>query len=131
MSVLLVADKDKESRETLVGLLAEAGYTVQVTDSAANAISDILKKKAQVVLLGSSFDDMTAADLIPLLKQCNRNVSIILVSDDVSLPLMRKLRREGIFYHARPPVKPEDREELKQAVACAFETHRTQQYQLH
>jgi len=77
-----------------------------------------------VVLLGSEFDELTAADLIPLLKKCNRRLTIILVSADTSLPLIRKLRSEGIFYHALKPVNGEDKEELRKAVECAFENLR-------
>jgi response regulator of citrate/malate metabolism len=64
---------------------------------------------------------LAAAELIPLLKQCNRNVTIILVSNEESPPAIRKIRNEGIFYHALKPVKPEDTEEIRQAVKCAFE----------
>ncbi len=118
---LLIADNDTVARKELADLFIEAGYNVTVTNSAANALYGILKKTAQVVLIGSEFDDFKAGDLIPLLKQCDRNVTIILVSDDDSLPVMRKLRKEGIFYHALKPVKPEDKEEIRQAVRCAFE----------
>lgn len=118
---LLIADNDTIARKELADLFIEAGYNVTVTNSAANALYGILKKTAQVVLIGSEFDDFKAGDLIPLLKQCDRNVTIILVSDEDSLPVMRKLRREGIFYHALKPVKPEDKEEIRQAVRCAFE----------
>ena len=118
---LLIADNDTIARKELADLFIEAGYNVTVTNSAANALYGILKKTAQVVLIGSEFDDFKAGDLIPLLKQCDRNVTIILVSDEDSLPVMRKLRKEGIFYHALKPVKPEDKEEIRQAVRCAFE----------
>jgi len=117
---LLIADKDLEARKQMADLFIEAGYNVLVTNTAANAIHGILKKAAQVVLLGSEFDDFTAGDLVPLLKKCNRDLTIILISDDASLPVMRKLRKEGIFYHALKPVQPEDKEELRQAVQCAF-----------
>ena len=118
---LLIADNDTVARKELADLFIEAGYNVTVTNSAANALYGILKKTAQVVLIGSEFDDFKASDLVPLLKQCDRNVTIILVSDDASLPVIRKLRKEGIFYHALKPVKQEDKEELRQAVRCAFE----------
>ena len=118
---LLIADKDVDCRKQMAELFIEAGYNVIVTNSAANALDGILKKTAQVVLLGSGFDDLTAADLIPLLKRCNRKVSIILLTDDASLPLIRKLRSEGIFYHALKPVSGEDREEIRQVVQCAFQ----------
>jgi len=118
---ILIADKDVESRKQMADLFIEAGYNVIVANSAANALDGILKKSAQVVVLGSEIDDLTAGDLIPLLKKCNRNVTIILVSEEAALPVIRKLRREGIFYHALKPVNPEDREEIRQAVRCAFE----------
>ena len=117
---LLIADKDLESRKQMADIFIEAGYNVMVTNSAANALDGILKKTAQVVLLGSEFDDLPAVDLIPLLKKCNRKLTIILVSDEVPLPQIRKARREGIFYHALKPSGAEDREEIRQAVQCAF-----------
>ena len=121
MQGLIIADKDLDCRKQMADMFIQAGYNVIVTNSAANALDGILKKTAQVVLLGSGFDDLTAADLIPLLKKCNRNLSIILLANDASLPLMRKLRNEGIFYHALKPVNGEDREELRQVVECAFQ----------
>lgn len=118
---LLIADKDMDARKQMADLFIEAGYNVTVTNSAANALYGILKKTAQVVLLGSEFDDLSAGDLVPLLKKCNRDLTIILVADDTTLPIIRKLRKEGIFYHALKPVMAEDREEIRQAVQCAFE----------
>ena len=118
---LLIADENIDSRKQMAELFIEAGYNVIVTNSAANTLYGILKKTAQVVLLGSQLDELTATDLIPLLKKCDRNLTIILVSDDLSLSLIRKVRKEGIFYHALKPVKPEDREEIRQVVQCAFQ----------
>ena len=121
---ILIADQDLDSRRQMAEMFIEAGYNVIVTTSAADALHGILKKTAQVVLLGSEFDELAAADLIPLLKKCNRNLTIIFVSADASLPVIRKLRAEGIFYHALKPVNREDREEIRQAVRCAFENLR-------
>lgn len=118
---LLIAVGDIYCRKQMAELFVEAGYNVIVPNSAANALCGILKNTAQVVLIGSGFDGLTAADMIPLLKRCNRKLSIILVADDPSPALIRKLRREGIFYHALKPVSGEDREEIRQAVQCAFQ----------
>src|SRR5512138_2457221 len=126
MMGILIAEQDLDSRRQMAEMFIEAGYNVIVTTSAADALHGILKKTAQVVLLGSEFDELAASDLIPLLKRCNRNLTIIFVSADASLPVMRKLRNEGIFYHALKPVDPEDREEIRQAVRCAFENMRQQ-----
>ena len=123
---LLIADQDLDCRKQMADLFIEAGYNVIVTNSTANALEGILKKTAQVVLLGSKFDELAAVDLIPILKQCNKDVTIILVTADTSLPLIRKMRSEGIFYHALKPVNGEDKEEIRQAVKCAFESLRKQ-----
>ena len=122
MQGLLIVDDDVASRKQMADMFIESGYNVTVTNSVANALFGILKKTAQVVLLGTSFDELNSADLIPLLKQCNRKLSIILVAADTSLLRIKKLRAEGIFYHALKPVNAEDREEILQAVACAFKS---------
>jgi len=118
---VLIADKDTETRRLLADVLARAGYRVKTTESAADVLSDILKKNAHVILVGSDFDEkVAAADLIPMIKKCDRNLTIILVSDDQSLSTVRKIRREGIFFHALKPVGTWDGEEIRQAVECAF-----------
>lgn len=121
MTGLLIADNDIDSRARLANLFIESGYDVTATGSLVSALYGILKKTAQVVLLSSEFDDVSAAELIPLMKKCNRNLAIILVADEISLPLIRRARRAGIFYHALKPARAEDREEIRQAVRCAFD----------
>lgn len=118
---LLIADKDAEARKQMANLLIEAGYDIMVTNSAAKAIHGVLNKTTQILLLGRELNEFTSAELVPLLKKCNRNLMIILVADDTPLPLMRKVRKEGIFYHALRPAESEGREEIRQAVKCAIE----------
>ncbi len=118
---ILIADKDSETRTLLADILGKAGYQVKTTDSAAEVLNDILEKNAHVILVGSDLNENVAAsDLIPLIKKCDRNLTIILVSDEKSLPMVRKIRQEGIFYHALRPVSRTDREEICLAVRCAF-----------
>lgn len=127
MQGLLIVDEDMASRKQMADMFIESGYNVTVTNSVANALYGILKKTAQVVLLGKSFDELNEAELIPLLKQCNKKLSIILVAADTSLMRIKKMRAEGIFYHALKPVNAEDREEILQAVECAFRNMEKQQ----
>lgn len=117
---LLVADKNVNARKQIAGILIEAGYDVMVTDSAVKAMQDVLHNNAQVLLLGTELEELNSAELLPLLKKCNRKLAIILVADEASLPLMRKVRKEGIFYHALRPEESEGREEIRQVVKCAI-----------
>lgn len=121
MQLLLIADEDIQTRNSMTQLFDGTEYEVVAADSVDAVLRDVIKGEVQVILLGSTFDNIPAGDLVPILKMCNRNLTIIFISNDVSLPLMRKLRREGIFYHALKPVEDEDREEFVQAVRCAFD----------
>jgi DNA-binding NtrC family response regulator len=118
---LLIVDDDVTARKQMAELFIDAGYQVTVPTSVAGVLVGILKKTAKVVLLSTRFDQLLATELIPLLKQCNRDLTIILVASELPLALLRKARHEGIFYHALKPVQPGDEEELRQAVKCAFE----------
>jgi DNA-binding NtrC family response regulator len=120
MSGILIAEDDIDARKQMAGLFIAAGYNVTVMTSAATMLYGILKKTAQVLLLSGNFDEVAATELVPILKKCNRHLSIIVVAKDLSLPIVRKLRSEGIFYHALKPFRPEDEEEIRQAVQCAF-----------
>ena len=118
---LLIVDVDVTTRKQLAEMFSGAGYQVSAPASMADALVGILKKTAKVVLLSTRFDQLLATELIPLLKQCNRDLTIILVASELPLALLRKARNEGIFYHALKPVRPEDEEELCQVVKCAFD----------
>ena len=124
MQGILIMDEDKGNMKQLAELFIDAGYHVTLTDSVASAVYGILKKTAQVVVLGSKCDDLMAADLVPIMRQCNKNLPIILIAADTSLALLRRLRCEGIFYHALSPTDTAGREEIRQAVHCAFENLR-------
>ncbi|HKL48691.1 MAG TPA: response regulator [Desulfuromonadales bacterium] len=120
---ILIADKDPETRQRMADLFAETGIPVETTGSATRVLSDILQQQSPLVLLGAEFDEnVAAADLIRLLKNCNRHLSIILIANNASLPSVRKFRQEGIFYHALKPVSSEDEEEICSAVECAFKS---------
>lgn len=122
MQAVLIADDNLESCNLLADCLVEAGYDVTVTNSAAKVLQEVLKRTAQVVLMGDVLDELDAADFVPLLKKCNKDLSIIFVSSEASLSLVRKLRNEGIFYHSLPPEETTEQEELKHVIECAFGT---------
>jgi len=123
---IIIADRDTEYLRQVADFFRKEGYQVETTDSAVHVLCNILEKQTPVLLLGSDFDKkVSSANLIHLLKKCNRHLDIIMVSDEMPLPLARKIRQEGIFYHALKPAVPGDTEELGLAVKCAFNGLRT------
>lgn len=127
MNGLLIANTDQAAREQMANLFRRDGCQVTTADSVINSLEGILDKSIQVVLLGGAFDEQQIARFVPLLKKCNRNLSIILVSDEMPLELLRRIRKEGIFYHALRPVEDESWDEIHQAVSCAFENYHARQ----
>jgi DNA-binding NtrC family response regulator len=118
---ILIADKNTNFLKEISGFFKGAGYAVSTTDSSVSVICDILKKNIPVLLLGGDFDKKIGLpQLLHLLKKCNRHLAVIMVSDEESLPMMRTIRQEGIFYHALRPETEDDLEEIKQAVDCAI-----------
>jgi len=117
---IIIADRDAEYRSQMAEFFTKAGYSVETTDSAIHVLCSILEKKTPVLLLGSDFDKkVSSADLIHLLKKCNRKLHVIMVSDHLPLAQARQIRQEGIFYHALKPTAG-DAGEIGMAVQCAF-----------
>ena len=121
---ILIVEENKEARQTMKDMFADTHYDVDATSSAAYAIAKIVQGNAPVVLLGDEFEELISAnDVIALMRRCNKHLKIILVSDDTSLEVLKKMREEGIFYHATKPHTEADAEELVAAVTCAITTN--------
>ena len=61
---------------------------------------------------------MKACDLVSLFKKIDDKIQVIVISSEVSLVLMKRLREARISCQA---IKPVDLEEIKSEVECAFE----------
>lgn len=121
---LLIADGDSVARKQMAEFFENSHFEVETTASAAYAIAKIVQKHDPLVILGDSFEEKIASvDVIALMRKCNKNLRIILVSDDSSLETLRRIREDGIFYHALKPHSQEDNEELRSAVECAVENY--------
>jgi len=70
---------------------------------------------------------MKAYEMIPLVKEINPRVPIIVMSADSSVELAQRIRHEGVFFYA---MKPLDGDEIESAVESAFKklTHETQSW---
>lgn len=123
MNGLLIANKNYDAREQLASSLDGNGYKITKADSVANALEEIINKEIQVVVIDGHYDEQNLVKLVPLLKKCNRNISIILVSEEMPLDLERRIRKEGIFYHALKTDGESSLEEISQAVAYAFKKY--------
>lgn len=118
---ILIVDKDLKARQRLADYFQESNYQVDTSGSAAYLVAHIIQKHEPIVLLGSSFDErISVVDVISLLHEFNKQLNIILISDENSPMMLRRIREEGIFYHALRPHNQADNEELRSVVECAL-----------
>ena len=115
---ILIAYQDDLWGKSLSTFLHSIGYKVEMAKMVSEMIRKVRKGNIHVVLLDDEIEGVKAYDLVPLFKKIDDTIQIIVISSEVSLGLVKRLRGAGIFYQA---MKPVDLEEIKSAVECAFE----------
>ncbi len=115
---IVLAYQDDSWIKPLFVLFSGMGYRVETTTSVSEVIRRVRGRGMQVVLLDDQMEEIEACDLVPLFKRLNPRVQIIVISSQESIGLAKRLREAGIFYQAMKPVDPE---EIRSAVACAFD----------
>jgi len=116
--VILMAYQDDAWVNPISTLLREAGYRVETSKGVGEIIRKVGGEEIRVVLLDDEMEGVKASNLVPLFKKLNPRVQIIVISSGQSLGQAKRLREAGIFYQA---MKPVDGEEVRSAVACAFD----------
>ena len=115
---ILIAYQDDLWVRACTAFFHGTGYRVETAKSVSELFRKVRNGSGHVVLLDDQIEGVRACDLVPVLKGINGIIQIIVISSEESLGPVRRLRGAGIFYQA---MKPVDMEELKSAVACAFE----------
>ena len=115
---ILIAYQDDLWTRSLSTFFHGIGYKVEATKVMSEMIRRIRKGNIHVILIDDEIEGVKACDVIPLLKNINSKIQIIVISSEESIGLVKRLRGAGIFYQA---MKPVDLSEVKSAVECAFE----------
>jgi DNA-binding NtrC family response regulator len=115
--MILVAYQDDLGIRSLSTFFHGVGYKVETTKVMSEMIRKIRKGNIHVILIDDEIEGVKACDVVPLLKNINPKIQIIVISSEESIGLVKRLRGAGIFYQA---MKPVDLEEVKAAVECAF-----------
>src|SRR4030042_1182014 len=115
---ILIAYQDDLWAKSLSTFFHGIGYKLEMAKMVSEMIRKVRKGNSHVVLLDDEIEGVKACDLVPLFKKIDDKLQVIVISSEVSLGLVKRLRGAGIFYQA---MKPLDLEEVKSAVECAFE----------
>ena len=125
MSTILVGDGNYSFLQCLEEMLFAKDYQIEVTESASELIQKLLRKKFEVLVLGTNIKNMDGLEVIPIAKQIDKNLPIIVVADCGSLETERKARMQNIFYYFVKPVNPDEmkavlREAMGKRVVCGI-----------
>jgi DNA-binding NtrC family response regulator len=115
---MLIAHQDDLWARSLSTFFHGIGYRVETAKMVSEMIRKVRKGNIHVVLLDDEMEGVKACDLVPLFKKIDDKIQVIVISSDLALGLVKRLRGAGIFYQA---MKPVDLDEIKSAVECAFE----------
>jgi len=114
---ILIAYQDDLWNRSLTTFFHGVGYKVETTKAVSEMIRRIRKGNIHVILIDDEIEGVKACDIVPLLKNIDTKIQIIVISSEESIGLAKRLRGAGIFYQA---MKPVDLTEVKSAVECAF-----------
>jgi len=115
--MILIAYQDDLWTRSLSTFFHGIGYRVEATKFMSEMIRKIRKGNIHVLLIDDEIEGVKACDVVPLLKNINPKIQVIVISSEESIGLVKRLRGAGIFYQA---MKPVDLGEIKSAVECAF-----------
>ena len=130
MSTILIGGGNSSFREWLEETLFAEDYQIEVAQSAGELIHKLLRRRFESVVLGTDITGMNLLEVIPIIKQINKNMPIVVIADYSSLETEREVRRQSIFYYS---VKPIHADEMREVLRNAVRRERTVQhkYQQH
>lgn len=122
---ILIASQDDSSTRSLSDCFHDLGYKIEMTQMVSEMIRKVRGDAIHVILIDDELEGIKACDLVALVKKINSKVQVVVTSSEESLNSVKRLRGAGIFYQA---MKPMDLEEIKSAVACAFQKIEREDY---
>ena len=101
---ILIAYQDDLGNRSLSTFFHGMGYKVEKTKVMSEMIRRIRKGDIQVILIDDEIEGVKACDVVPLLKNINPKIQVIVISSEESIGSVKRLRGAGIFYQAMKPV---------------------------
>lgn len=122
-----IVEDDDSLRNSLLDLLTFAGYRVRAWRDAAAFLDNLPKSAPSVVITDMRMPEMTGLELHAALIERGRNMPVIYISGESSLPQGIQAMKIGALDFL---VKPFSREDLLRAVVAGIEKDRVQMLQM-
>jgi len=115
---ILIIDPDQNERMVTAAFLKSENYAVEAVNGLAPAIKKLSDNQYFCLLLDVDLPEMQGYDAVPILKNLDARMKIIMTSKNNSKELEAKVREQDIFFYF---IKSFGKDELKMAIKNAFE----------
>lgn len=120
---ILIADTNNQTRKQLKNLFRRERYIVETACMASEVIKQVQNNNIDIVIMDVDLLEMKGYEIVQILKKIHGNLPIIMMSQDSSLEVAKRVRETGVFFYA---LKPLDVDEIITAVSDAFKKIRPQ-----
>ena len=93
-----VVDSDTDAAERLVTCLTSEDFAVDRISSVNDLLARLCKQQYDALILGIDAHGMKCYELIPLIREIDDQLPVIVTSSDDSLEVATRVREQGIFY---------------------------------
>lgn len=114
---VLIIDPNPQERRRLVASLREENYVIETGKNLTEAIQKIAQGGVVCVVMNINLPEMKAYEAVPILRNIDPQLKIILTTNKNTKRLEAKVRQQEIFYYF---IKSFGEDELKLAIQNAF-----------
>jgi len=101
---VLIGDDDMFMRSFLRKVLEEESCEVEIVESGSEVIRRILRQKFDLLFLDIYMGGMDGIEAIPLIKEMDPQLPIVVITGDSSLQIKNKVQNLGVFGYLVKPL---------------------------
>ena len=109
---ILVVDDDREVVRLLKAYLEKANYQVLVAIDCETALHTLRREKPDLILLDVMMPEMDGYEALPLIKEENPLIKVVVVSADIQEHAKAKVIELGAQLHVQKPINPAKMKEI-------------------
>lgn len=114
---ILIIEPDPRERQNFVHLLKHEDYHIETARNLSEGLKKVSRGMFDCLLIDTHLPEMKGYEAVPILKNLDPRLKIIMTTKKNSKRLEAKVRQEDIFFYF---IKSFGKEELKLAIRNAF-----------
>ncbi len=114
---ILILDPNHDERTVMAAFLKGQDYQVEISESLTDAIKKLSNGNFTCLILDVNLPEMKGYEAVPILKNINPGIKIIMTTQRNSRELEAKVREQDIFFYF---IKSFGKDELSLAINNVF-----------